>query len=110
MGASLAGGFVENGMVTCAWHYWRFRLVDGAWADNPRIKIGCYPVHVEGDEIRLELPDPPPGIHILGGLRDWHFWLELVFAPPIAVAALGLVAFCRLPQIKLGHYPLITSS
>jgi len=30
---------------------------DGAWADNPRIKIGCYPVHVEGDEIRLEFPD-----------------------------------------------------
>lgn len=60
MGASLAGGFVENGIVTCPWHYWRFRLADGAWADNPRIKIGCYPVAVVGDEIRLELPDPPP--------------------------------------------------
>ena len=46
MGASLAGGFVEDGIVTCPWHYWRFRLADGAWADNPRIKIGCYPVHV----------------------------------------------------------------
>jgi nitrite reductase (NADH) small subunit/3-phenylpropionate/trans-cinnamate dioxygenase ferredoxin subunit len=59
MGASLAGGFVEDGIVTCPWHYWRFRLSDGAWADNPRIKIGCYPVHVVGDEIRLELPDAP---------------------------------------------------
>ena len=59
MGASLAGGFVEDGIVTCPWHYWRFRLADGAWADNPRIRIGCYPVHVVGDEIRLELPDPP---------------------------------------------------
>ena len=58
MGASLAGGFVEDGIVTCPWHYWRFRLADGAWADNPRIKIGCYPVHIVGDEIRLELPDP----------------------------------------------------
>lgn len=57
MGASLAGGVVENGIVTCAWHYWRFRLSDGAWADNPRIKIGCYPVHVVNDEIQLELPD-----------------------------------------------------
>ena len=57
MGASLAGGFVENGIVTCPWHYWRFRLSDGAWADNPRIKIGSYPVHVVDGEIRLELPD-----------------------------------------------------
>jgi nitrite reductase (NADH) small subunit/3-phenylpropionate/trans-cinnamate dioxygenase ferredoxin subunit len=59
MGASLAGGHVENGIVTCPWHYWRFRLSDGAWADNPRIKIGCYSVSVVDDEIRLELPDPP---------------------------------------------------
>jgi nitrite reductase (NADH) small subunit/3-phenylpropionate/trans-cinnamate dioxygenase ferredoxin subunit len=59
MGASLAGGFVEDGIVTCPWHYWRFRLADGAWADNPRIKIGCYAVHVVGDEIRLELPEAP---------------------------------------------------
>jgi nitrite reductase (NADH) small subunit/3-phenylpropionate/trans-cinnamate dioxygenase ferredoxin subunit len=60
MGASLAGGLVDNGIVTCPWHYWRFRLADGAWADNPRIKIGSYRVLVEGNEIRLELPDSPP--------------------------------------------------
>jgi len=34
MGASLSGGFVEDGCVTCPWHYWRFRLADGSWADN----------------------------------------------------------------------------
>jgi nitrite reductase (NADH) small subunit/3-phenylpropionate/trans-cinnamate dioxygenase ferredoxin subunit len=59
MGASLSGGLVENGIVTCPWHYWRFRLRDGAWADNPRVKTGWYPVHVVGDEIKLELPDLP---------------------------------------------------
>jgi nitrite reductase (NADH) small subunit/3-phenylpropionate/trans-cinnamate dioxygenase ferredoxin subunit len=53
MGASLAGGYVENGVVTCPWHAWRFRLADGAWADNPRINIGCYPVRVEGDEVQV---------------------------------------------------------
>jgi NAD(P)H-dependent nitrite reductase small subunit len=51
MGASLSGGCVEDGVVTCPWHAWRFRLADGAWADNPRIKIGCYPVRVEGDDV-----------------------------------------------------------
>jgi nitrite reductase (NADH) small subunit/3-phenylpropionate/trans-cinnamate dioxygenase ferredoxin subunit len=56
MGAELSGGFVEDGIVTCPWHYWRFRLSDGTWADNPRIKIGSYPVHIVGDEIKIEIP------------------------------------------------------
>ena len=62
MGASLAGGHVEDGVVTCPWHAWRFRLGDGAWADNPRIKIGCYPVRVAGDAIEVGVaagPSPP---------------------------------------------------
>ena len=53
MGASLSSGYVESGIVTCPWHGWRFRLADGAWADNPRIKIGCYPVRVVEDEIQV---------------------------------------------------------
>lgn len=56
MGASLSGGHVEDGCVTCPWHYWRFRLSDGAWADSPRVKTGSYPVHVVGDELQLEVP------------------------------------------------------
>jgi nitrite reductase (NADH) small subunit/3-phenylpropionate/trans-cinnamate dioxygenase ferredoxin subunit len=55
MGASLSEGQVENGIVTCPWHAWRFRLVDGTWADNPRIKIGCFPVRVAGEEIQVQL-------------------------------------------------------
>ena len=64
MGASLSGGHVENAVVTCPWHAWRFRLTDGVWADNPRGKIGvgCYAVRVEGDEVQVRLPDAaPPG-------------------------------------------------
>ena len=61
MGASLSGGVIENGVVTCPWHAWRFRLTDGAWADNPRIKIGCYPVRVEGDEVQVEAPPAAEG-------------------------------------------------
>jgi len=58
MGASLAEGYVEDGIVTCPWHAWRFRLQDGAWADNPRLKIGCYAVRVVGDEIQIALECP----------------------------------------------------
>ena len=56
MGASLSGGYVEQGIVTCPWHAWRFRLCDGAWADNLRgkLRIGCYPVRVVGDEVQVQ--------------------------------------------------------
>jgi nitrite reductase (NADH) small subunit len=59
MGASLSGGYLENDIVTCPWHAWRFRITDGTWADNPRIKIGCYPVRVVGDEVQIQLPKLP---------------------------------------------------
>jgi nitrite reductase (NADH) small subunit len=59
MGASLSGGYVETDVVTCPWHAWRFRLSDGAWADNPRLKIGCYPVRVEGDHVQVQVAVPP---------------------------------------------------
>jgi len=57
MGASLSGGYLEDDIVTCPWHAWRFRLTDGAWADNPRIKIGCYPVKVEAGIVQVGLAD-----------------------------------------------------
>ncbi len=60
MGASLSGGEVANGIVTCPWHAWRFRLSDGAWADAPRVRTGCYEVRIEGDEIQIRVPAPPP--------------------------------------------------
>jgi nitrite reductase (NADH) small subunit/3-phenylpropionate/trans-cinnamate dioxygenase ferredoxin subunit len=59
MGASLSGGYLEKGIVTCPWHAWRFRLADGAWADNPRIKIGCYPVQVQDGVIQVQVPERP---------------------------------------------------
>ncbi|HXG09458.1 MAG TPA: nitrite reductase small subunit NirD [Gemmataceae bacterium] len=55
MGASLSDGYVEQGIVTCPWHAWRFRLADGAWADNPRLKISCYPVRLEGDKVQVQV-------------------------------------------------------
>ena len=55
MGDSLSRGYVEKGIVTCPWHAWRFRLSDGAWADNPRIKIGSYPIRILDGEIQVEV-------------------------------------------------------
>ena len=53
MGASLAEGTVENGIVECPWHGWQFRLSDGTWVNSPKLKIGCYAVRIVGDEIQI---------------------------------------------------------
>jgi len=56
MGASLAEGDVTQGVVTCPWHAWRFRVEDGTWCDNPRIKTRTFEVRVVGDEIQVCVP------------------------------------------------------
>ena len=56
MGASLAGGWLENGTVTCPWHAWRFKTCDGTWCDNPKIKTDAFEVRVVGDEIQVRVP------------------------------------------------------
>lgn len=58
MGASLGAGHLEDGIVTCPWHAWRFRVADGTWADNPKIKIPCFAVRQEGDEVQIQMPPP----------------------------------------------------
>jgi nitrite reductase (NADH) small subunit/3-phenylpropionate/trans-cinnamate dioxygenase ferredoxin subunit len=57
MGASLAEGYVEQGVVVCPWHAWRFRVCDGTWCDNPKIKIGAYPVRIDGETIYVGVDD-----------------------------------------------------
>ena len=57
MGASLAEGYVEDGVVACPWHAWRFCVHDGTWCDNRRIQIDHYEVRVVGDEIQIKEPD-----------------------------------------------------
>ncbi len=62
MGASLAEGYVEGDTVTCPWHAWRFCIKDGSWEDSPKIKVECFEVKIEGDEVlvrEIEKPDAP---------------------------------------------------
>ena len=60
MGASLAGGYMEKGIVTCPWHAWRFCIHDGQWCDNPRVKISSFPCRVVGDEIQVLVEPKEP--------------------------------------------------
>ena len=60
MGASLGSGPLRDGEVTCPWHAWRFRLCDGAWCDNPRLKVDVFEVRVVGDAIEVRVTPPRP--------------------------------------------------
>jgi nitrite reductase (NADH) small subunit/3-phenylpropionate/trans-cinnamate dioxygenase ferredoxin subunit len=60
MGASLAGGWLEKGIVTCPWHAWRFCVHDGKWCDNPRVKISAFPVRVVEGEIQVQVEPKAP--------------------------------------------------
>ncbi len=50
-GASLAEGWLDDGCVTCPWHAWQFRLEDGAYIQNPRMKVDVFPVRVDGTDV-----------------------------------------------------------
>ena len=56
MGASLAAGHLENHVVTCPLHAWRFDVRDGTWCDNRRVKIDAFPVKIIDDEICVGIP------------------------------------------------------
>ena len=59
MGASLAAGALVDGVVMCPWHAWRFRICDGTWCDNPKIKIDGFEVRVKDGQIQVRVPSPP---------------------------------------------------
>lgn len=54
-GGPLGEGFVEGDVVTCPWHGWQYKIPSGEVLGNRATKVACYPVQVEGDEIKVEL-------------------------------------------------------
>ena len=60
MGASLGSGPMVDGVVTCPWHAWRFRLCDGAWCDNPQLKVDVFETRVVGDTVEVRVPPAKP--------------------------------------------------
>ncbi len=54
-GGPLGEGELEGPVVTCPWHGWQYDVTTGANVMNPSIKVGCYPVKVEGGSLLVEL-------------------------------------------------------
>jgi 3-phenylpropionate/trans-cinnamate dioxygenase ferredoxin component len=54
-GGPLGEGDLEGRVVVCPWHAWRWDVTTGSNANNPAVKMACYPVRVEADGIYVEL-------------------------------------------------------
>jgi nitrite reductase/ring-hydroxylating ferredoxin subunit len=51
----LGEGETYGTKVVCPWHGYEYDLVTGECTDFPEVKIGCYPVKLEGDDILIEV-------------------------------------------------------
>jgi nitrite reductase/ring-hydroxylating ferredoxin subunit len=55
-GGPLGEGDLDGTVVTCPWHGWRWDVTSGANANNPAVRVPCFPVTVEQGQIFVELP------------------------------------------------------
>jgi nitrite reductase/ring-hydroxylating ferredoxin subunit len=55
-GGPLGDGDLDGTLVTCPWHAWRWDVTTGANANNPAVRVDCYPVTVEGTDLVVEVP------------------------------------------------------
>lgn len=53
MKASLSCGKIDDGIITCPWHGWKYRLKDGLCLKVEGMDLKTYEVEVEGDEVYL---------------------------------------------------------
>jgi NAD(P)H-dependent nitrite reductase small subunit len=56
-GGPLGVSEVVDGIVSCPLHAWQFRVTDGQCTHMDGVKQACFPVRVEGDEIKVEIPN-----------------------------------------------------
>jgi nitrite reductase/ring-hydroxylating ferredoxin subunit len=54
-GGSLAAGDVYGTHVVCPLHGWEYDFTTGCSVDDPSMKLRCYRVRTEGDDIIVEL-------------------------------------------------------
>ncbi len=54
-GGPLGEGELDGVNVTCPWHGWEYDVTTGANLDDPNIKVACFAVRTDGDDILVEV-------------------------------------------------------
>ena len=50
----VAAGELNDSVVTCPWHGWRFNVTDGRCLEDGA-NLRCYPVHIEGGDVLVDV-------------------------------------------------------
>jgi len=50
----LGEGELEGTIVTCPWHGWQYDITTGGNVDEPSLKVACFAVRLESDDILVE--------------------------------------------------------
>ena len=54
-GGPLGEGMLDDSVVTCPWHGWKFNVKTGVSPVNPAAKVETYKVKVDGDKVLVEV-------------------------------------------------------
>lgn len=53
----LCEGEIEDGVVTCPWHGWSYRIRTGTMMQDPRVGVSAHDVTITGDVVAVRLTD-----------------------------------------------------
>lgn len=53
-GGPLGEGDLMGTTVVCPWHGWEYDVVTGESVDDPKVKVSCFAVRVDGEDILIE--------------------------------------------------------
>lgn len=54
-GGSLGAGEIYGTRVICPLHGWEYDFTTGASVDDPQMRVACFPVKLEGDDVFIEI-------------------------------------------------------
>lgn len=55
---NLSGGLVENGVVACPWHEWKFDLSTGVCTHSDKARVRTYPCEIRDGYVWVKLGEP----------------------------------------------------
>lgn len=54
-GGPLGEGVLSGGVITCPWHAFEYEVGSGTCLTNPNLRINCFPVKQEGQDILVQV-------------------------------------------------------
>jgi nitrite reductase/ring-hydroxylating ferredoxin subunit len=55
LGGSLGAGEIYGTRVVCPLHGWEYDFTTGASVDDPEMRVACFTVKLEGDDVFIEI-------------------------------------------------------